>query len=81
VIALDAHRESDKVVLRIADNGPGLQRRTLENLFVPFAGSTRAGGTGLGLPIARELIRVQGGDLELASTSAAGTTFVIRLPL
>ena len=81
VIALDARREADKVVLRIADNGPGLARRTLENLFVPFAGSTRAGGAGLGLPIARELVRVQGGDLELAATSAAGTTFVIRLPL
>lgn len=81
VIALDAHRERAQVVLRVADNGPGLPRRTLDNLFVPFAGSTRAGGAGLGLPIARELIRVQGGDLELASTSAAGTTFVIRLPL
>ncbi|MGE4062180.1 MAG: sensor histidine kinase [Rhodospirillaceae bacterium] len=81
VVALDARREHDNVILRIADNGPGLPRRTLDNLFVPFAGSTRAGGAGLGLPIARELIRVQGGDLELASTSAAGTTFVIRLPL
>lgn len=81
VIALDAHRERERAVIRIADNGPGLPRRTLDNLFVPFAGSTRAGGAGLGLPIARELVRVQGGDLELASTSAAGTTFVIRLPL
>lgn len=81
VIALDAHRERDTAVLRIADNGPGLSKRTLDNLFVPFAGSTRAGGAGLGLPIARELIRVQGGDLALAATSPAGTAFVIRLPL
>jgi signal transduction histidine kinase len=81
LITLGAQREDEKAVIRVEDNGPGLQRRTLENLFVPFAGSTRAGGSGLGLPIARELIRVQGGDLELASTSAAGTTFVIRLPL
>ena len=81
LITLSAQREDEKAVIRVEDDGPGLQRRTLENLFVPFAGSTRAGGSGLGLPIARELIRVQGGDLDLASTSAAGTTFVIRLPL
>jgi signal transduction histidine kinase len=68
-------------VVRVIDNGPGLPKRTLENMFVPFAGSTRAGGAGLGLPIARELIRVQGGDLELASTSEAGASFLIRLPL
>jgi signal transduction histidine kinase len=81
VVVLAAERENGKAILRIEDDGPGLQRRTLENLFVPFAGSTRSGGAGLGLPIARELIRVQGGDLELAATTGAGTTFVIRLPL
>ncbi|MCA0199707.1 MAG: HAMP domain-containing histidine kinase [Proteobacteria bacterium] len=81
VVTLESDREADQAVIRVADNGPGLPKRTLENLFVPFAGSTRTGGAGLGLPIARELIRVQGGDLELASTSSAGTTFVIRLPL
>jgi signal transduction histidine kinase len=81
LITLSAAREDEKAVIRVEDNGPGLPRRTLENLFVPFAGSTRAGGSGLGLPIARELIRVQGGDLELTSTSATGTTFLIRLPL
>lgn len=80
-VVLQANLEADAAVLRIADNGPGLPRRTLENLFVPFAGSTRPGGAGLGLPIARELIRVQGGDLELVTTSSEGTTFVIRLPL
>lgn len=80
-VVLEVHASAESAVLRVADNGPGLPRRTLENLFVPFAGSTRAGGAGLGLPIARELIRVQGGDLELASTSSDGTTFVIRLPL
>lgn len=81
LVGLDATNEDDMAVLRITDNGPGLPRRTLDNLFVPFAGSTRAGGAGLGLPIARELVRVQGGDVELASTSETGSVFVIRLPL
>jgi len=80
-VRLDVAREKDMAVVRVIDNGPGLPKRTLENMFVPFAGSARAGGAGLGLPIARELIRVQGGDLELASTSEAGASFLIRLPL
>ncbi|MBY0509625.1 MAG: ATP-binding protein, partial [Rhodospirillaceae bacterium] len=46
-----------------------------------FAGSTRVGGFGLGLPIARELLRAQGGDISLLETSAQGTCFVVRLPL
>lgn len=70
----------DHIVL-IADNGVGMPKRALDHLFVPFAGSAKSGGTGLGLPIAREALRVQGGDIALASTSSAGTTFAMRLPV
>lgn len=80
-VNLDAVRENGMAVLRVTDNGPGLPQRTLENMFVPFAGSTKAGGAGLGLPIARELVRAQGGDIAVATTSPTGTCFVIRLPL
>ena len=52
----------------------------LQSLFVPFKGSTRSGGTGLGLAIARELMRVQGGDLKLAANDAKGATFLLELP-
>jgi signal transduction histidine kinase len=58
-----------------------LAPKARDNLFVPFAGSTRAGGFGLGLPIARELLRAQGGDVTLLATSSQGTCFVVRLPL
>ena len=67
--------------IRVADNGPGLAPKARDNLFVPFAGSTRAGGFGLGLPIARELLRAQGGDVTLLSSTPQGTCFVVRLPL
>ncbi|MBM3516216.1 MAG: HAMP domain-containing histidine kinase [Alphaproteobacteria bacterium] len=66
--------------LFIRDNGPGLPKKALDNLFVPFSGSARSGGSGLGLPIARELLRIQGGDILLKETSPTGTTFVMRLP-
>lgn len=66
--------------LFVSDNGPGLPKKALDNLFVPFSGSARSGGSGLGLPIARELLRVQGGDILLRETSPTGTVFAVRLP-
>jgi len=66
--------------LIIADNGPGLPQKTLDNMFVPFAGSTTKGGSGLGLVIARELSQAMGGDLKLGATGKDGTQFHVKLP-
>ena len=79
-VAVRARRLEGKVEIEVADDGPGLQPKALQSLFVPFKGSTRSGGTGLGLAIARELMRVQGGDLKLAANDAKGATFVLELP-
>jgi len=67
-------------VVRLADNGPGVSERARERLFQPFAGSTRPGGAGLGLAIARELAQGHGGDLALAETGPQGSVFELRLP-
>lgn len=69
----------EKVTILVSDNGPGLPQRARENLFAPFQGSVKAGGTGLGLPIAAELIEMNGGRLCLDETSD-GTRFRIVLP-
>lgn len=66
--------------LLFADNGPGLPEAARENLFRPFSGSVRAGGTGLGLVIAHELAESLGGRLELAETGPEGTVFRLSLP-
>ena len=66
--------------LDLADTGPGLPDSARENLFKPFAGSSRSSGTGLGLVIARELAQGMGGDLVLASTGPEGTVFRLSLP-
>lgn len=70
----------DGIALSILDNGPGLPKQAKDNLFKPFAGSTRRDGTGLGLALSRDLARAMGGDLELGETSEAGTRFVVFLP-
>jgi len=66
--------------LEFTDNGPGIPESARENLFRPFAGSARRGGTGLGLVIARELAQGMGGSLMLADTGPEGTIFRLRLP-
>ena len=80
LIQLAAEPRGDAVILRAADNGPGLPAKAVDALFQPFAGSTRPGGTGLGLAISRELAKANDGDLTLASTSGAGAVFELRLP-
>ncbi len=62
------------------DTGPGLPLKARENLFQPFRGGVRQGGTGLGLVIAAEIVRGHGGSLDLEETGAKGSTFRIALP-
>ncbi len=78
---IGAGLESNGVSIRIEDNGPGLPKRVRENLFRPFLGSARHGGSGLGMAIARDLMRAHGGDIELVATGSAGTRFRLDLPL
>jgi len=70
----------DEIVIDVADDGPGIPEKILDHLFQPFAGSTRSGGTGLGLVISNELLEAHGGGLELVKTSEEGTMFRIHLP-
>ncbi|SES00668.1 sensor histidine kinase [Salisediminibacterium halotolerans] len=66
--------------LFICDDGPGIPEDIRKNLFHPFE-TSKASGTGLGLPIAQRILQNQGGDLRLYETSAEGTCFVLELPL
>jgi signal transduction histidine kinase len=67
------------VVLEIEDDGPGIPEEIRERIFEVFY-SSRGGGTGLGLPIARQIIEKHGGTIELDSEEGRGTRFTIHLP-
>ncbi len=78
---------SDAGVLRfeVADTGPGVPVAAREAIFEEFeqgdaSATRRHGGTGLGLAISRQLVEQMGGKLEIAETSARGTTFAFTLP-
>ena len=84
-ITLHARRDGDDVVFSIADTGIGMTPEQLAKLFERFAqadvSTTRKfGGTGLGLAITRAFCRLLGGDVTVASTYGAGSTFTMRLP-
>jgi two-component system, sporulation sensor kinase E len=71
----------DRVVeVRVANDGPPIPPEILDRLFVPFA-TTKASGTGLGLPIASEIVYEHGGTIDVSSDAESGTVFLISLPL
>jgi len=78
-VRLSAWRDGAATVIEVADDGPGVPARAREHLFEPFRASMRPGGTGLGLPIARELVRAHGGDIELVD-SDRGAVFRLAIP-
>ena len=89
-VRVDVARAAGQVTIGIDDTGPGIAPADLEHIFERFyradrARSRRAGelarGTGLGLTIARELVRAHGGSISAKSTLGRGTRFQISLPI
>ncbi|HAK60703.1 MAG TPA: hypothetical protein DCO77_10020 [Nitrospiraceae bacterium] len=81
VIRIETTREGSLAVVRIRDNGPGIGEESIKNIFLPFFTTKKAGtGTGLGLPIASNIIESHGGRIRAESAAQGGTTFHIQLP-
>ena len=70
------------VRIRIADNGSGMDKETLQHIFEPFFTTKKTGeGTGLGLALAEQIIRTHRGHICAESTLGKGSTFYIYLPV
>jgi two-component system, OmpR family, sensor kinase len=79
-VALELAAENGKIAVSVSDSGPGIGPAERERIFRPFW--SRAGdGTGLGLPIARQLAHALGGELALESEVGKGSRFELRLPV
>jgi PAS domain S-box-containing protein len=85
-VRLGAHVREDRVAFEVSDTGPGIAREHLERVFDAFwqvdqRMTRRAGGTGLGLSVARQLARLLGGNVSVRSTMGEGSVFIVDLPL
>ncbi|WDF02080.1 ATP-binding protein [Shouchella hunanensis] len=85
-IIVRTKQEEDHVIIDVMDEGLGIPEQDRPNLFRKFfrvdnSDRRSIGGTGLGLPICKEIAEFHGGTIFLKSSSEAGTVFRIRLPL
>jgi len=84
-ITLKVYLEQNNVVLAVQDTGPGIAAQDQAAVFEAFkqtaTGLRQGGGTGLGMPISRNLAQAHGGRLWLSSDVGKGTTFYLSLPI
>jgi signal transduction histidine kinase len=83
---VEERQRGDVVVFDIVDDGIGIAKQDLENLFKPFSQANGAiaeiyGGTGLGLSISRDLAQAMGGDIAVVSEFGKGSTFSLSVPV
>ena len=80
-IRLETEAHGDWIDVRVTDNGAGMDPETLKQIFTPFFTTKPVGeGTGLGLPISRQIVEKHGGTIDVESTPGVGTIFKVRLP-
>ena len=77
-VTVTGRSEAERYTIQVRDAGPGIPEAERERVFEPFF-TTREKGTGLGLPLARKIVRAHGGELAFTSTPGS-TTFTLTLP-
>lgn len=84
-VEIDLSMEGELAVLRVRDEGIGLSKEDLPNLFKPYRrtnrGQSYASGTGLGLFGVKRIVEAHGGSITAESVLGHGATFVVRLPI
>lgn len=85
-IQVELSKDNHNVMIKVTDNGVGIDKKDVDKLFVKFsrihnALSIERGGTGLGLYWSREVVRLHAGDISVSSQPNKLTTFTICLPL
>jgi len=71
--------EADRVTFAVDDDGPGIAADAMDRVFDPLF-TTKEIGTGLGLALCREVVRVHGGEISATSPPTGGATFSFWIP-
>ena len=76
-VDLTAYMARDKVVIEVADNGPGIVAEALGKVFIPFF-TTKRDGSGIGLSLCRQIMRLHRGAIAVRSEPGVRTVFALR---
>lgn len=77
-LQVNVENNANQTLIKITDNGPGIVPEILNEIFVPFF-TTKTEGTGIGLSIARQIMRAHGGNIKVSSIPEKETTFTLSL--
>ncbi len=81
-ITTSLNRDADQLLVKVTDNGHGIDKNNLSRIFDPFFTTKPTGeGTGLGLSVSYGIIKNHGGDIAVESEIDKGSTFTITLPV
>jgi two-component system nitrogen regulation sensor histidine kinase NtrY len=73
-VRIEAEASGPHIIIRVSDNGPGIEPEALEQIFIPFY-TTKKTGSGIGLSLSRQIMQLHGGQLTAESTPGQGSTF------
>ncbi|WP_303010290.1 ATP-binding protein [uncultured Bacteroides sp.] len=79
-IHINVYSNETMLFIKITDNGSGIPSNLLEDIFIPFF-TTKKHGTGIGLSLSQQIIRMHGGELSVISQPHHETSFTVSLPL
>jgi signal transduction histidine kinase len=80
-IEISSIRDVNNIKIVISDNGVGMTKRQLKNIFKPYYTSDKISGTGIGLYYARSIIKLHSGNISVESTVGKGSSFIITIPI
>ena len=77
MIVLSAATNNNRVIIKVADNGSGIPKDVLENIFIPFF-STKKTGSGIGLSLCKQIMMLHKGNINVHSVPGEGTAFTLQ---
>jgi signal transduction histidine kinase len=78
-IQISARVDNDQVLIEVRDNGSGIPEDIIDNIFIPYF-TTRSEGSGIGLSLTRQIMRLHGGNISVKSRPGIETIFTLKLP-
>jgi len=81
-ISVTTKKSGNQISITVRDNGNGIPQKIVDKIFQPFFTTKPTGqGTGLGLSLSYDIVKVHGGEIKVETKEGVGTTFIIQLPI